>query len=89
MFFFSFRALTKQQIDPSNHDQLKRQVESAREQLGGALKTLGEKNMSLMRLRRQLDAVPGNAELNQYQRRFTELCAQGVFLPLLFSYTFY
>lgn len=85
---FSFRALTKQQTAPSNHDQLKRQVESAREQLAGALKTLGEKNMSLMRLRRQLDAVPGNAELNQYQRRFTELCAQGV-LSLFYSVTFY
>jgi hypothetical protein len=30
-----------------------------------------------MKLRRQLDAIPGNSELNQYQRRFTELCTQG------------
>lgn len=54
-------------------------MDSAREQLAGALKILGEKNVNLMKLRRQLDAVPGNAELNQYQRRFTELCTQGLF----------
>lgn len=64
---------------PANQDQLKRQVESAREQLASALKSLGEKNVNLMKLRRQLDAVPGNAELNQYQRRFTELCTQGYY----------
>lgn len=68
-------ALSKEET-PENQDQLKRQVDSAREQLTGALKILGEKNVNLMKLRRQLDAVPGNAELNQYQRRFTELCTQ-------------
>ncbi|XP_057377894.1 coiled-coil domain-containing protein 93-like [Daphnia carinata] len=68
-------ALSKEEA-PANQDQLKRQVDSAREQLAGALKTLGEKNVNLLKLRRQLDAVPGNAELNQYQRRFTELCTQ-------------
>jgi hypothetical protein len=52
-------------------------VDSAREQLASALKILGEKNVNLMKLRRQLDAIPGNSELNQYQRRFTELCTQG------------
>ena len=52
-------------------------MDSAREQLAGALKILGEKNVNLMKLRRQLDAIPGNSELNQYQRRFTELCTQG------------
>ncbi|KAI9557841.1 hypothetical protein GHT06_014590 [Daphnia sinensis] len=68
-------ALSKEET-AENQDQLKRQVDSAREQLTGALKILGEKNVHLMKLRRQLDAVPGNAELNQYQRRFTELCTQ-------------
>lgn len=37
-----------------------------------------------MKLRRQLDAVPGNSELNQYQRRFTELCTQGFFFSSSF-----
>lgn len=37
-----------------------------------------------MKLRRQLDAVPGNAELNQYQRRFTELCTQGFIIIFFF-----
>jgi hypothetical protein len=59
-------------------------VDSAREQLAGALKILGEKNVNLMKLRRQLDAVPGNSELNQYQRRFTELCTQGFFFFFFF-----
>ncbi|XP_046457734.1 coiled-coil domain-containing protein 93-like isoform X1 [Daphnia pulex] len=68
--------LSKEEEAPANQDHLKRQVDSAREQLAGALKILGEKNVNLMKLRRQLDAVPGNSELNQYQRRFTELCTQ-------------
>lgn len=59
-------------------------MDSAREQLAGALKILGEKNVNLMKLRRQLDAVPGNSELNQYQRRFTELCTQGFFFFFFF-----
>jgi hypothetical protein len=81
-----FRAralLSKEEEAPANQDHLKRQVDSAREQLAGALKILGEKNVNLMKLRRQLDAVPGNSELNQYQRRFTELCTQGFFFLLL------
>lgn len=73
---YLIRSLSKEET-PANQDQLKRQVESAREQLAGAQKILGEKNMIVLKLRRQLDAVPGNAELNQYQRRFTELCSQG------------
>ena len=60
-------------------------MDSAREQLAGALKSLGEKNVHLMKLRRQLDAVPGNAELNQYQRRFTELCTQGGILIIIIN----
>lgn len=76
------RSLSTKEVAPANQDQLKRQVESAREQLAGALKTLGEKNVHLMKLRRQLDAIPGNAELNQYQRRFTELCTQGCIFVL-------
>ena len=67
-----------EEVAPVNEEQLKRQVEGVRQQLAGAQKTLGEKNVTLMRLRRQLDAVPSSAELNQYQRRFTELCAQGI-----------
>jgi len=55
---------------------LSKQLVSVGEQLAGAKKTLGEKNVNVLRLRRQLDSVPGNAELNQYQRRFTELCLQ-------------
>lgn len=63
-------------------------MDSAREQLAGALKILGEKNVNLMKLRRQLDAVPGNSELNQYQRRFTELCTQGFFFFFFFGCRF-
>lgn len=62
--------------DGQDEERLLMQLESVREQLLGAKKSLGEKNISVMRLRRQLDSIPGNAELNQYQRRFTELCLQ-------------
>ena len=50
---------------------------TAHEQLASVLKVLGERNILLAKLRRQLDAVPGRSELSQYSRRFTELCAQG------------
>ncbi len=65
----------KPAVESENKIQLK--LDHVREQLNGAQKTLGEKNVAVSRLKRQLDSVPGNAELNQYQRRFTELCTQG------------
>lgn len=68
-----------------DHDKIQRRLDGVREQLAVAQKGLGEKNVALSKLRRQLDSVPGNAELNQYQRRFTELCTQGASYFFLFS----
>ena len=38
---------------------------------------LAKRNRSIAALQRQLDEVPGRAELAQYQRRFLELYNQG------------
>jgi len=61
---------------PEKEELLNQQLDGARQQLSSTLKILGEKNVTLSKLRRQLDAVPGSSELNQYHRRFTELCTQ-------------
>ena len=62
----------------NNEDELVYKLNGVREQLASAQKMLGERNIKAMQLLRLLDAIPGDSELNQYQRRFTELCAQGL-----------
>merc|ERR1740128_1214169 len=57
-------------------DKIQHKSNAMKEQLSNGQKMLSERNMACMKLLRQLDAVPGNSELNQYQRRFTELCFQ-------------
>jgi len=59
-------------------DVIQKKLDAVKEQLKNARKLLGERNVICMKLLRQLDAIPGNSELNQYQRRFTELCTQGL-----------
>ena len=58
-------------------EEMQHKSNAMKEQLSNGQKMLSERNMACMKLLRQLDAVPGNSELNQYQRRFTELCFQG------------
>ena len=81
ILFFKCNCLDSQlknaEAQPQNQEKARQQFNSAQEQLASVLKVLGEKNVTLSKLRRQLDAVPGNSELNQYHRRFTELCSQG------------
>jgi hypothetical protein len=38
---------------------------------------LGKLNRSIASMQRQIDEVPGRAELAQYQKRFLELYTQG------------
>jgi len=57
-------------------DRIQKKLDAVSEQLKNAKRLLGERNVTYMKLLRQLDAIPGNSELNQYQRRFTELCTQ-------------
>jgi len=57
-------------------EEMQHKSNAMKEQLSNGQKMLSERNMACMKLLRQLDAVPGNSELNQYQRRFTELCFQ-------------
>ena len=59
-------------------DKIQKKLDAVSEQLKNAKRLLGERNVTYMKLLRQLDAIPGNSELNQYQRRFTELCTQGL-----------
>lgn len=53
------------------------QFEEEREHVQKLRLLLAKRTRSIAALQRQLDEVPGRAELAQYQRRFLELYNQG------------
>jgi chromosome segregation ATPase len=62
---------------PVAENSLAPQLQKDRDQLSNLRVQLGRKNRAIAGLQRQLDEVPGRAELAQYQRRFLELYTQG------------
>ncbi|PSN52794.1 Coiled-coil domain-containing protein 93 [Blattella germanica] len=61
-----------------NSDQVSSQFEEEKERVQKLRLVLAKRNRSIAALQRQLDEVPGRAELAQYQRRFLELYNQVV-----------
>lgn len=64
-------------INESNEKTLQN-LEEERESVQKLRIQLAKKNRAIASLQRQLDQVPGRAELAQYQRRFLELYNQGL-----------
>lgn len=74
---YIYRDAEESATPDEDNEQLAKQFIDERERVQKLKLLLAKRNRSMAALQRQLDEVPGRAELAQYQRRFLELYNQG------------